>query len=231
MTETYMTTYLAHRARATQRIKVVRNAAIVLGALGFLGITITPVLFGLIPLSAALLWVAPKCTSFWQKGLEGEERLRSRLREILDDRCVIFYNVAGGDLDCVIVAPQGVWAIEAKHYVGEIFCTGSHWCRVRRRNHEVYPEAMRSPSEQLTRGIMDLKAFFLSRGIRTWIQGMVVFTHPRSSLRVTGLGNVSAVTLGALNLPDGPELPEPTRKAIIESLLSLRAGTHVRRCA
>ena len=236
MTETYLSNYLASKAAASKR-KMIASCvvSILLATCGIVaGMTLNSALYALVIPSVGVLLVTPRHRSSWEYGTEGEERLQRHLKQILDERCEVFYNlpVASGDLDVVIVAPQGVWAFESKNYSGEISCAQGHWCRAKRRGDEVSIEAMRSPSEQLTRAIMHLKSYLLSQGIHTWVRGIVVFTNPRVSLHATGLGNVSATTLSGLtSLPPGPELPEPTRHAIIEALSRLTPQTAMRRCA
>lgn len=235
MTETYMSDYLRNKVRATAKRTEAAYTGLALGAAGAIGgILLSPVLYALLPLSILLLFLALTCKPSWRWGLEGEERLRGRLRRILDDRCALFFNlpIAGGDLDCVVVAPQGLWVMESKYYAGEVTCTNGRWCRLRKRRGETYPEAMRSPSEQLSKGITHLKSYLLSQGISPWIRGIVVFTHPAACLHVQGLGTVSAVTLSDLTgLPPGPELPEATRSAIVEALTSLSTRKALRRSA
>jgi len=238
MTETCMTDYLANKVEtAAKRARAARTAGIILAAAGCIGGTaLSPIIYALIPLSVVLVCLASRLESSWRWGMEGEERLRRRLRQILDDRSALFYGipVSSGDVDCLVVAPHGIWAIEGKFYSGEISCAdGHHWCRLRNRDGEVYPEAIGNPVSQLARGIMDLKAYFASHGIKTWIHGMVVFTNPRAILDVTGLTNISVVTLSSLTaLPGGPELPDQTRKAVIRALMELKARAAARRhCA
>jgi len=236
MTETYMTDYLEHKVETTaKRTKAIQAACVVAAAVGLVGgMTVTAVLYALIPWSVVLLCVVGKHGSSYRWGMVGEERLRTRLRQILPEGSAVFHNVpvGDGDIDCVAVTRCGVWAFESKYLSGEVSCVNGHWCRLRNRDGEVYPESLRSPSAQLARGIGDLKSYLAAQGVQTWIRGAVVFTHPRVDLRVAGLNNMSAVTLSGLTaLPPGPELPEGTRNAIIEALMELRAKTTVRRSA
>jgi hypothetical protein len=236
MNEICMSTYLMNKTRRARRMTAgFYMVAAVVGAAGILaGVVAGPFFYLLTLLSVGLLLSRAGSTRSWQWGEAGEERLRRRLRCILDDQSSLFCNlpVPGGDLDCVVVTGQGVWAFESKFYTGEVWCTDGHWCRIRRRDGESYPEDMRSPSEQLSAGIMHLKSYLASQGISTWIRGIVVFTHPGASLHVKGLSNVSAMTLSDLaGLPPGPQLSEPTRKAIEEALLKLQAPATVKKCA
>ncbi len=67
-----------------------------------------------------------KAAEVYKKGLEGEEALKGKLKEILSDKYFALYNFplkrCGGDVDCLLVGPGGVILLDAKNHRGDILC-------------------------------------------------------------------------------------------------------------
>jgi hypothetical protein len=64
----------------------------------------------------------PQSTEAWQRGAIGEERLAEWLRELPDNLRVLHDRRIPGtraNIDHIIVAPSGVWVIDAKRYKGQ----------------------------------------------------------------------------------------------------------------
>jgi hypothetical protein len=66
----------------------------------------------------------PASTTAWAKGAEGERRLAQRLNEVMGERGVVLHDRrvpnARGNIDHLVVAPSGVWVIDAKRYTGTV---------------------------------------------------------------------------------------------------------------
>ena len=66
----------------------------------------------------------PQSIRAWAKGSEGERRLAVRLQREVGDRAVLLHDrkVPGtrGNIDHIVVAPSGVWVIDAKAYDGRV---------------------------------------------------------------------------------------------------------------
>lgn len=73
---------------------------------------------------AKLLSDEPQSTVAWARGAEGERRLAMRLNNELDGVAVVLHDrkVPGtrGNIDHLVVAPTGVWLIDAKNYTGKV---------------------------------------------------------------------------------------------------------------
>ena len=126
-------------------------------------------------------------------GLQGQKELVQTL-SVLDDDYYLVNNLGlpgrGDDIDHLVVGPNGVFALETKHYSGRIYCRGGQWYQAKtRRGGLAQPERpIRDPARQLKRNVDYLRACIkrtdpdLSRRTRLWIEGIVVFSHPRASL-------------------------------------------------
>lgn len=143
-----------------------------------------------------MLWIKPKAHL---SGAEGEDRalgipdaLPGSLT-ILHKDYIIFNQLqiptgrSYRELDYVVVGPNGVFAIEVKHYRGEI--RGAEFDRTwrqrkRSRAGNLYEQALRNPVTQIKGGVYALRRHLAAHGIRNWIEGIVVFTHPECTLMV-----------------------------------------------
>ncbi len=128
-------------------------------------------------------------------GLEGQKEL-VRTLSVLDDSYYLVNNLGlpgrGDDVDHLVVGPNGVFALETKHYSGRIYCRNGQWYQLKTsRGGQAQPEkAVRDPARQLKRNVDYLRACIkrtdpeLSRRTRLWIEGLVVFSHPRVILEL-----------------------------------------------
>ena len=64
----------------------------------------------------------PQSTRAWEIGAQGEEALADALAMVPHARALYDLRVrgTGGNIDCLAVAPAGVFVIDAKHYAGRI---------------------------------------------------------------------------------------------------------------
>jgi len=66
----------------------------------------------------------PQTTMAWAKGAEGERRLARRLNDELADVAVVLHDRkvpnTRGNIDHLVVAPSGIWIIDAKNYKGKV---------------------------------------------------------------------------------------------------------------
>jgi len=128
-------------------------------------------------------------------GLEGQKEL-VRTLSVLDDSYYLVNNLGlpgrQDDVDHLVVGPNGVFALEIKHYSGRIYCRDGQWYQVKTsRGGLAQPEKpVRDPTRQLKRNVDYLRSCIkrtdpeLSRRTRLWIEGIVVFSHPRVSLEL-----------------------------------------------
>ncbi len=68
----------------------------------------------------------PQSTTAWAKGASGEIRLAKRLDRDLDGIATVLHDrkvpKTRGNLDHLVVAPTGIWIVDAKNYSGEVEC-------------------------------------------------------------------------------------------------------------
>ncbi len=73
---------------------------------------------------AKLLAEEPQTTTAHAKGADGEERLGRQLTASLGDVAVVLHDrrvpLVRGNIDHLVVAPSGIWIVDAKNYAGKV---------------------------------------------------------------------------------------------------------------
>jgi len=123
----------------------------------------------------------------YKKGIRGEKDVTKTLRELddsyylLDD--VVLYPKAG-NIDHIVLSPNGIFVIETKNYKGKISCYGDEW----KRDYDRVSYPISSISKQAKRNAVTLKKFIeendrsgLFRSM--WVNALVVFTNPEMELK------------------------------------------------
>jgi len=68
----------------------------------------------------------------YNKGRRGEDTVINALQG-LDDSCYLINDVilpsSRGNIDHILLTPKGIFAIETKHWAGDIVCHGDEWFR------------------------------------------------------------------------------------------------------
>ncbi len=127
-------------------------------------------------------------------GMEGEQLVADHLAAVLGEEWGLLrgYRNRGGEIDDILVGPQGVIAIEVKHRNATVGCSGDEWWfdkYDRWGNHVeqgwLADRAGRSPSRQLNEPADALEGFLATRGKRVTIRRVVLLTHGRSRLGET----------------------------------------------
>lgn len=66
----------------------------------------------------------PQSTIAWAKGAEGERQLARRLTDELSDVAIVLHDRklprTRGNIDHLVIAPNGIWIIDAKNYTGKV---------------------------------------------------------------------------------------------------------------
>ena len=121
-------------------------------------------------------------------GHEGEEILKQQLHSLLSDDYIAYFGYplkSGGDVDCVLLGPSGLYVIETKHHNGSIQYTDGGWRQVKTgRGGTAYHGNLKNPGGQVFFALHELKSFLESKGIKLFIQGMVTFTNPSAELYI-----------------------------------------------
>ena len=73
---------------------------------------------------AKFMFDEPQSTAAWAKGAEGERQLARRLNEDLAGVAIVLHDRkvprTRGNIDHLVVAPSGVWIVDAKNYAGKV---------------------------------------------------------------------------------------------------------------
>jgi hypothetical protein len=122
-------------------------------------------------------------------GARGEQLAADGLGRVLGDEWTLLrgYRNRRGEIDHLLVGPQGLLAIESKHRNATVYCSGDRWMFVKYDSYgnevdrgEITDRGGRSPSEQLNQPADELERFLRSRGHAVAIGRVVLLTHSRS---------------------------------------------------
>lgn len=172
-----------------------------------------------------------------QAGLRGQHLLAKLLAPLSDSYYLINNLKLPGradDVDHMVIGPNGIFALEAKHHRGRIFWRDGQWyqSKISHRGRLQPEEPIRDPTQQLKRNVDYLRSCInrtdptLSRRTRLWIEGAVVFTHPAVSLDLPQevLSQLSFPILRGRDLPAlilGHMPRRPYSKAEIRQIVSM----------
>jgi len=135
--------------------------------------------------------------------LQGEILVVQALQD-LDDNYFLINDIklhdSYGNIDHIVLGPNGIFVIETKNYAGRIICAGDEWIR----QYEDRDYDLGSPSKQVKRNAIKIKQIIESSNIfkdrlKVWIEGIVVFTNPDVELQ---LANTTVAILQVDELSD-----------------------------
>ncbi len=156
-------------------------------------------------------------------GRQGEERLTRLLRQHLDEKWVLFRNVllpdSKGDIDAVLMGPNGVFVLEIKAYTGYTRNIGQQW---QRRIFGVWRPLHRNPARQGKGNAMRLHQHLKKRGVDVFIEPRVVWAGPGKLWLEKPAVTVWQLTQPAYLMKDlaqGRPIPDATREAVQRVLL------------
>ena len=122
----------------------------------------------------------------YRGGWQGEKEVTNLLSHTLSDDYFLLNDLylreAGGDIDHIVLGPNGVFVLETKNWNGSISCNGDEWKRAGKRNFSG------SPSRQVKRNTLKIKQIINTNpNLRVqdiWVEGIVVFTNNHASLHL-----------------------------------------------
>jgi hypothetical protein len=134
-------------------------------------------------------------------GWEGEKQVARLLTSKLNDDYYLLNDLylrdGGGDIDHIVLGPNGVFVLETKNWSGKISCNGDEWQRAGKRNFSS------SPSRQVKRNAAKIKHIIGNspnlRPMGIWVEGIVVFTNNHAALH---LNNPAVPILKLFQLPN-----------------------------
>ncbi len=160
---------------------------------------VTGLALSLIPLAAFYFYM--RQYRIYKGGLEGEKRVAKLLSASLSDDYILINGVQlsddYGDIDHIILGPNGLFVLETKNWKGKITCHGDEWQREGRRNFKT------SPSRQVKKNTAKIKRLLESsksiRPLSIYVEGIIVFTNNHASLN---LNNPTVLALKLRQLPN-----------------------------
>ncbi|RLJ02038.1 MAG: hypothetical protein DRP10_02525 [Candidatus Aenigmatarchaeota archaeon] len=191
------------------KAKLNRNTSIPLLIISFGGLlySFLSLNFSLIYLFIIILIIGDlffKNYSNYKGGLEAENLVTRSLYSLSNDYYLINdikLKDSYGNIDHIVLGPNGIFVIETKNYSGQIICKGDEWIRhyegglktsMRRRPYWVSDRDydIGSPSKQAKRNAVKIKQIVESskifkKSIKIWVEGIVVFTNPNVDLQLT----------------------------------------------
>lgn len=125
----------------------------------------------------------------YEHGARGETLLENSLCSMLSDEYIGFFGYPrenGQDIDCLLLGPSGLYVIEAKNHDQVIQYTKGGWRHIKKgQGGTVYAaDNFKNPSGQVLHGLHEIKRLLEQRGIKLFIEGVVVFTNPTVRLNI-----------------------------------------------
>jgi hypothetical protein len=119
-------------------------------------------------------------------GWQGEKQVANLLTHSLSDDYYLLNDLylreGGGDIDHIVLGPNGVFVLETKNWSGSISCNGDEWQRAGKRNF------LGSPSRQVKRNAAKIKQIIDNnqnlRSLGIWVEGIVVLTNNHATLHL-----------------------------------------------
>ena len=136
----------------------------------------------------------------YSSGWQGEKQVANLLTRSLNDDYYLLNDLylreGSGDIDHIVLGPNGVFVLETKNWSGSISFNGDEWQRAGKRNFSG------SPSRQVKRNAAKIKQIIDNnqnlRSLGIWVESIVVLTNNHATLHL----NNPTVTI--LKLPQVP---------------------------
>jgi hypothetical protein len=144
----------------------------------------TRLLLSLVPLIGFYFYL--RKYRIYRGGLQGEKQVVKLLNSKLNDDYYLINDLylgdGGGDIDHVVLGPNGVFVLETKNWSGNITCNGDKWQRPGKRNFSASPSRQVKKNTAKIKHAIDNAQAFRTLGI--WVEGIVVFTNNHASLHL-----------------------------------------------
>jgi hypothetical protein len=156
-------------------------------------------LLSLVPLAAFYYYM--RNYRVYNSGWAGEKQVTKLLSSKLSDEYLLlnglYLRSGEGDIDHVVLGPNGVFVLETKNWSGVITCNGDEWQRAGKHSFKT------SPSLQVKRNAAKIKRILDSspslRSLGVGVEGIVVFTNNHATLH---LNNPTVLILKLPQLPN-----------------------------
>lgn len=136
------------------------------------------------------------------------------------------------EVDFVVVGPNGVFIIEVKNNNSQIVGSEEEleWVvhKVGRKGTP-YTASMRNPVKQVKSQICALNNFTKERGYKVWIEGVVFFSNPNSSLAFKGKPSVPILQYSGLTdyiLSHKPKYAPANLDKVVQDLVAIKQSAN-----
>jgi len=151
-------------------------AGAVFGLIGFIGVILTPFSLIILLFGAGLLYYGFNKNKSWSKGIKGESTIAEYLNQ-LPKNYFVFNDVkfpgSYGNLDHVVIGPNGIYVIETKNYKGFFVVKDKEWFY---KSGNTVKKAQSQPGKQVIANAMSLRKFLISNGVNmngVWVSSIV----------------------------------------------------------
>ena len=133
-------------------------------------------------------------------GWEGEKQVIKLLDSKLSDDYILLNDLyirgGGGDIDHVVLGPNGIFVLETKNWNGSITCNGDLWQREGKQNFKGSPSQQVKRNAATVKNIIDSSQTF--KPLDIFVEGIVVFTNKHAILHLNN------PTVAIVKLPQLP---------------------------
>jgi len=156
-------------------------------------------LLSLVPLAAFYYYT--RNYRVYNAGWAGEKQVTGLLSSKLSDDYLLlndlYLRTGGGDIDHVVLGPNGVFVLETKNWSGDIACNGDEWHRGGIHSFKTSPSLQVKRNTAKIKHIIDSSPSLGSLGVK--VEGIVVFTNNHATLH---LNNPTVLILKLPQLPN-----------------------------
>ena len=152
----------------------------IIGLIGLIGIIITPFSLIILLSGCGLLYYGYNNGKSWNKGIIGESIVADYLNQLPEDY-YIFNDVkfpgSYGNLDHIVIGPNGIFVIETKNYKGFYFVKDKEWFY---KTGKYTKKARSQPGKQVIRNAISLRNFLVDNNIKmdgVWIDSIVTLLN------------------------------------------------------
>lgn len=160
-------------------------------------------------------------------GRHGERIATEVIKEVLNERDVLLTNVEilcngrRAELDNVVINDRGVFIIEVKNFIGELFGEedDAEWMKFKTSySGEVFQKNVRNPIKQVKRQIYLLSQKLENHGVKLWIGGYVFLVEGNSPVKSDFILETRKDIERAIHQPTRNKMEGRTREKIIALL-------------
>jgi hypothetical protein len=152
----------------------------IVGLIGIIGFIVTPLSIIILLIGAGLLFYGYNNGKSWNKGIKGESIVAEYLNQLPKDY-FIFNDVkfpgSYGNLDHVVIGPNGIYVIETKNYEGFFIVKDKEWFY---KSVKTIKKAYSQPGKQVMANAMSLRQFLIDNGVNmdgVWVNSIVTLLN------------------------------------------------------